>query len=315
MSKRKLIVLTGPTAVGKSDLSVKLAKKINAEIISADSMQIYKYMDIGSAKITEEEMQGVKHHLLSVLDPKEECNAFRYVTLAKAAMEEIFAKGKIPLLVGGTMFYIHALLYDVDFSESNGISPYREELERLAETEGNHQFHERLKEIDPVSYEKIHENNVKRVIRALEYYHDTNSPISSHNEREKQKGSPYDFRYFVLTDDRERIYEKIDARVDLMMEKGLLDEVRALKERGYTRDMVSMQGIGYKELLDHLDNLYSLEEAVRIIKRDSRHYAKRQMTWFRSEKDAIFIDKRDYGSDEDQILEKLLEYIADIKTE
>ncbi len=309
MEKQKLIILTGPTAVGKTALSVQLAQKIHAEIISADSMQIYRHMDIGTAKIKKEEMQGVRHHLIDVLDPSEDCNVFLFSKLAKAAMKDIVSRGKIPLIVGGTGFYIQAVLYDIDFSDAECAGAYRQELERIAKEEGNASLHERLKEIDPVSYETIHENNVKRVIRALEYYHDNGTPISDHNMTERQKESPYDFRYFVLTDDRKKLYDRIDRRVDEMMAQGLLEEVKQLREKGYAKDLVSMQGLGYKELLDHLDGSCDLDEAVRIIKRDTRHFAKRQMTWFRRERDVIFLNKADYAYDDRLILEKMLEYL------
>ncbi|MCR5268341.1 MAG: tRNA (adenosine(37)-N6)-dimethylallyltransferase MiaA [Lachnospiraceae bacterium] len=309
MEKQKLIILTGPTAVGKTALSVQLARKINAEIISADSMQIYRHMDIGTAKIKKEEMQGVRHHLIDVLDPSEDCNVFLFSKLAKAAVKDIVSRGKIPLIVGGTGFYIQAVLYDIDFSDAECAGAYRQELERIAKEEGNASLHERLKEIDPVSYETIHENNVKRVIRALEYYHDNGTPISDHNMTERQKESPYDFRYFVLTDDRKKLYDRIDRRVDEMMAQGLLEEVKQLREKGYAKDLVSMQGLGYKELLDHLDGSCDLDEAVRIIKRDTRHFAKRQMTWFRRERDVIFLNKADYAYDDRLILEKMLEYL------
>ncbi|MBO4902538.1 MAG: tRNA (adenosine(37)-N6)-dimethylallyltransferase MiaA [Lachnospiraceae bacterium] len=308
--KQKVIILTGPTAVGKTELSLKLAKRIGAEIISADSMQVYRYMDIGTAKLKKEEMQSVPHHLIDILEPDEPCNVYRFVQMAKEKMQDIFSRDHHVLIVGGTGFYIRALLYDTDFSETGGDETYRKELEEMALTEGKTALHERLKEIDPVSYETIHENNVKRTIRALEYYHDTGEPISKHNERERQKSSPYDFCYFVLTDDRGKIYAQIDRRVDRMMEQGLLAEVQSLKDMGYTADLLSMQAIGYKELLSYLDGVYTLEEAVRIIKRDSRHYAKRQMTWFKAEKDAVFIDKAAFGYDEERMLEKMSEYIA-----
>ena len=311
MMKQKLIVLTGPTAVGKSALSVKLAQKIDAQIISADSMQVYKYMDIGTAKVTKEEMQGIPHYLISVLDPKEEFNVCRFVSLAKEAVKSITAQGKIPLIVGGTGFYIHALLYDTDFSDSSGKTDYRSELETMQDTT----LHEKLSAVDPVSAETIHPNNRKRMIRALEYYYETNSPISLHNQMQRQKESPYDFRYFVLTDERQKVYERIDARVDQMIDNGLVNEVKRLQEMGYNREMVSMQGIGYKEILDHLQGQYDLSEAVRIIKRDSRHYAKRQMTWFRREKDVIFINKKDYAYDDEKILSELLKNISNINTE
>lgn len=309
MDKQKLIILTGPTAVGKTALSIKLAQKIGAQIISADSMQIYKYMDIGTAKITPQEMQGIPHYLVDLLEPEDACNVYRFVELAKEAIKDISAKKSIPLVVGGTGFYIRALLYDTDFSETEGTGAYRAELEKMAEEIGNHAMHEMLREIDPVSYETIHENNVKRVIRALEYYHDTNGPISKHNEREHSKESPYDFRYFVLTDDRETIYRNIDRRVALMMEAGLVEEVKGLLKRGCSREMISMQGIGYKQLIPYLEGEYPLERAVELIKRDSRHYAKRQLTWFRREKDVIFLDKRDYDHDDEKILQKMLEYL------
>ena len=310
MTRQKLIVLTGPTAVGKTALSVKLAKQIDAEIISADSMQVYRYMDIGTAKVTPEEMQSVPHHLISVLDPKEEFNVCRFVQMAKEAIKTIADKGKIPLIVGGTGFYIHALLYDTDFSGSSGKTDYRLELEAMSDEV----LHAKLAAVDPVSAETIHAHNRKRVIRALEYYHETNSPISLHNAKERQKDSPYDFRYYVLTDERQKVYARIDTRVDRMIEDGLVDEVKNLQDMGYDRDLVSMQGIGYKEILDHLQGKYDLQEAIRIIKRDSRHYAKRQMTWFRREKDVRFIDRQAYGYDDDRILAELLKDITNVKT-
>lgn len=305
MTKQKLIVLTGPTAVGKSDLSIKLAKKIDAEIISADSMQVYRYMNIGTAKIKPEETEGIVHHMISVLDPGDDFNVCRFVEMAKESIKDITKRGKIPLIVGGTGFYIHALLYNVDFSSSAGKTEYRSELEKRTDQE----LYEELKKVDPLSCESIHMNNRKRVIRALEYYHETSSPISLHNETERMKESPYDFRYFVLCDERAKVYARIDSRVDQMIKEGLLDEVKQLEDMGYTRDMVSMQGIGYKEILDHFHGDYDLEEAIRIIKRDSRHYAKRQMTWFRREKDVIFINKQDYGYDDEKVLSELLKNI------
>ena len=309
MEKKKLIILTGPTAVGKTDLSLKLAKKIDAEIISADSMQVYKYMDIGTAKIPNDSMQGIPHHLIDLIDPTEEWNVYRFAQMAKEAVHEIYKKEKIPLVVGGTGFYIQALLYDIDFTDNEGDKSYRHELEAFALREGNHALHEKLNEIDPESYQTIHENNVKRVIRALEYYHEHLGPISTHNKTERQKESPFDFRYFVLTDEREKLYSQIDLRVDQMMDAGLLDEVKKLKEMGYTKELVSMQGLGYKELFDYLDGVYDLNEAIRIIKRDTRHFAKRQMTWFRRERDVIFLNKRDFNYDDDLLLEKLMEYL------
>ncbi len=302
--KKKLIILTGPTAAGKTALSIKLAQKYNAEIISADSMQVYRSMDIGSAKIKPEEMQGVAHHLIDVLNPDEEFNVFRFKQMAVQALNDIYSRGKLPIIVGGTGFYIQALLYDIDFAEDEEIGEYRKMLEEEAAKGNGPKLHEQLRLIDPKSYQSIHANNVKRVIRALEFYHDTGMPISEHNEEQRQKESPYDFCYFVLTDQRDILYERIDRRVDLMMEEGLLQEVEGLKLKGYTEDMVSMQGLGYKELLRYFDHEYDLDEAVRIIKRDTRHFAKRQMTWFRREKNVTFVDKSAF-KDENEVFQYL----------
>lgn len=269
--KKPLIILTGPTAVGKTKLSIELAKAVNGEIISADSMQVYKHMDIGSAKIKKEEMCGVPHHLIDVLEPDEEFHVVRFQEMAKQAMEEIYAKGKVPILAGGTGFYIQAVVKDIDFSKETEKSPVREELEKLAEEKGCEYLHERLQQVDPKSAEKIHANNVKRVIRALEYFELTGKPISLHNEEEAAKESPYNVAYFVLNDVRERLYERIDARVDAMLQEGLVEEVSGLAKKGYTKDMVSMQGLGYKEILSYLDGSYTLDEAVYILKRDTRH--------------------------------------------
>lgn len=305
--KKPLIVLTGPTAVGKTKLSIALAKAVNGEIISADSMQVYKYMDIGSAKIKKEEMQGVTHYLVDVLDPQEDFHVVLFQEMAKQAMEEIYAKGKIPILAGGTGFYIQAVVKDIDFSENTEKSGCRENLERLAKEKGAEYLHQKLQEIDPVSAEKIHANNVKRVIRAIEYYELTGEKISEHNEREAAKESPYNFAYFVLNDSREKLYRQIDKRVDLMLEEGLVKEVETLFRRGYTRDMVSMQGLGYKEILSYLDGTYSLDEAVYILKRDTRHFAKRQITWFKREQDVIWVNKNEFHYDDDKILDFILE--------
>ncbi|MDO5389625.1 MAG: tRNA (adenosine(37)-N6)-dimethylallyltransferase MiaA [Eubacteriales bacterium] len=300
--KKPLIVLTGPTAVGKTALSIALAKQMGCEIISADSMQVYKYMDIGSAKITPQEMDGVAHYLVDVLKPEEEFHVVRFQQMAKEAMEKIYAHEKIPLLVGGTGFYIQALTRDIDFTEGEEDRAYRSSLEQLAQNQGPEALHQMLQQIDPPSAASIHANNVKRVIRALEFYHLNGYPISRHNQQESEKESPYNLVYFVLNDERSHLYERIDKRVDLMMEAGLVDEVRRLRDMGYDRSMVSMQGLGYKELLAWMDGEYSLDEAVRILKRDTRHFAKRQITWFKREKDVIWMNKRDYNYDDNKIL-------------
>ena len=305
MMKKPLIVLTGPTAVGKTALSIALAKQLGCEIISADSMQIYKYMDIGSAKIMPQEMEGVPHYLVDVLKPEEEFHVVRFQQMAKEAMEQIYAHGNIPLLVGGTGFYIQAVTRDIDFTEGEEDRVYRSSLEEIAKTKGPEILHQRLQEIDPPSAASIHANNVKRVIRALEFYHLNGYPISRHNQQESEKESPYNLAYFVLNDERSHLYERIDKRVDLMMESGLVEEVCRLKAMGYDRSMVSMQGLGYKELLAWMDGEFSSDEAVRILKRDTRHFAKRQITWFKREKDVIWMNKPDYDYDDKKILAEM----------
>ena len=309
MIKQPIIVLTGPTAVGKTSLSIKLAKEINGSIISADSMQVYKYMNIGSAKITKEEMSGIKHYLIDILDPKEEFNIFLFKKLAKDAMEEIYSEGKIPIVAGGTGFYIQSLIYDIDFTEDEDNSEIRDKYEQILKEKGKDYLYELLKKVDIKSAESIHMNNTKRVIRALEYYEINKSPISKHNEVESAKESPYNFEYFVLTKNREALYRDIDRRVDIMINNGLIDEVIKLKGMGLNRNYISMQGIGYKEVLDYLDGKTSLEDAIYIIKRDTRHFAKRQLTWFRREKKVTFIDK-DVYKDEESILEYMKELLT-----
>lgn len=311
MKQKPMVILTGPTAVGKTALSIALAKRINGAIISADSMQVYRYMDIGSAKIMPEEMQGIKHYLVDELAPEDEFHVVRFTEMAKAALTEIYDAGKIPIIVGGTGFYIQALLYDIDFTEQECDEEYRSSLAALAEEKGNHYLHEMLRKVDPESAEAIHENNRKRVIRALEFYRHTGKKISEHNEKEHQKTSPYNFAYFVLNDERETLYKRIDARVDAMMEQGLVDEVKKLQEMGCHNGMVSMQGLGYKEILDYLTGHSTLDEAVYIIKRETRHFAKRQLTWFRRERDVIWLNKPEYQYDEEKILEKILAVLSE----
>lgn len=306
MSKKPLIVLTGPTAVGKTELSIQLAKKIGGEIISADSMQVYRYMDIGSAKIHCNEMQGIQHYLIDVLEPFEDFNVTIFQKMCKNALDEIYNKNKIPIITGGTGFYIQSILYDINFSSEDTNNDIRKGLEKKAVTEaGRKELFSYLEKVDPTSAERIHPNNIKRVIRAIEFYEDTGIRISEHNDCEKQKDSFYNSCYFVLTDDRSKLYQRIDQRVDVMIQKGLVNEVEKLKNMGLNRNLVSMQGLGYKEILDYLDGKISLEEAIYIIKRDTRHFAKRQLTWFRREKNVIWIDKTCFNSN-DEVLTFML---------
>ena len=309
MDKLPMIVLTGPTAVGKTALSIALAKAVNGEIISADSMQVYRHMDIGSAKITEEEMQGIPHHLIDVLDPSQDFNVVVFQQRCRECLPGIYGRGHIPILTGGTGFYIQAVLRDIDFTENEENTQYRSYLEQLAQEKGPQYLHEMLKEADPASAQAIHFNNIKRCIRALEYYHLTGERISEHNEQEKAKESAYNSCYFVLNDERGRLYERIDKRVDDMLSKGLLEEVEALRSRGCGRNNVSMQGLGYKEIYAYLEGEITLEEAVYRIKRDTRHFAKRQLTWFRREKDVIWIDKPLFLYDDKKILSYMLEQL------
>lgn len=310
--KPPLLILTGPTAVGKTALSIALAREVQGEIISADSMQVYRYMDIGSAKIRKEEMCGVPHYLIDCLNPEEEFNIYVFQQMAKKAMAQIYANGHVPIVVGGTGFYIQSLIYDILFEEEedDGI---RQKYEQLLTEKGEKYLHDMLEKVDTVSAEKIHFHNNKRVIRALEFYEKNHYPISVHNEMQQHRESPYEFRYFVLNDDREKLYQKIELRVDEMVQNGLIDEVKHLKEMGYHRGMVSMQGLGYKEILDYLDDKITLEEAIYRIKRDTRHFAKRQLTWFRRERDVIWVDKSEIGADTEALLAYMRPYYYSLR--
>lgn len=301
MSK-KILILAGPTGVGKTNLSIKLAKKMNGEIISADSMQVYKYMDIGSAKINKDEMCGIKHHLIDVCEPDEIFNVSFYVDLGKKAIDEILSKNKLPIIVGGTGLYIRSLLYDQKHCTSGEDKEYRDYIYKLAEEKGNKYIHELLKDIDNESYRNIHYNNVKRVVRALEVYHITKKPFSHFKQDKKPI---FDFKYYILNLDREKLYENINKRVDIMIENGLIDEVKCLREKGYTKDLQSMQGIGYKEVFDYLDGITTKEQMIEKIKQNSRNYAKRQITWFKKEENSEFIFKDEKS--EDDILNYIIE--------
>lgn len=306
--KYPLIILAGPTAVGKTDLSIALAKRIHGQIISADSMQVYRGMDIGTAKITREEMQGIPHYLIDVLDPTEDFNVVTFQRMAKDALQTIYASGDIPILVGGTGFYIQALLYDIDFAEQDGDTAIREKYQRMVKEQGADYLHEQLRLVDPPAADEIHAHNVKRVIRALEFYEQTGRRISEHNEEQQDKESPYNYYYFVIHDDRQRLYDRIDRRVERMLESGLIDEVQRLRDSGCTREMVSMQGLGYKEVFAYLEGECSYDEMVYILKRDTRHFAKRQLTWFRREREVIWMDWQAYP-DQERMLDNIMKRI------
>lgn len=295
--KQDLFILAGPTAVGKTDISIKLAQKLNGEIISADSMQIYKHMDIGSAKITEAEKEGVPHHLIDFVSPFDEFSVAEFKEKSKNAIKDIASRGKLPMIVGGTGFYIDSLIFNYDFANTYKDEEYREHLKNLASEHGKEYVHELLKDIDEVSYKKLYPNDLKRVIRALEVFKLTGKTISEFNKEQDIFDIPYNVYYFVLNMDRSKLYERINKRVDIMMEKGLIEEVKSLQNMGCTPDMQSMKGIGYKEILYYLDGKLSLDEAVELIKKGSRHYAKRQLTWFRKDNRVNFIDKDQYKDD------------------
>lgn len=303
MNKIPLIILTGPTAVGKTDLSIKLAKSLDAEIISADSMQIYKYMDIGSAKVTEEEMDGVVHYMIDEVTPDVPFSVSEFQSRSEKYIDEIHAKGKNIIVTGGTGLYLNSLIYDMDFAKSNANSEIREKLEQELKENGIDYMHEKLKSLDEEAANRIHKNNTKRVIRAIEVC------LSGQKMSDFSKDLNYNEKYkpiiIILNRDREVLYDRINRRVDIMLENGLLDEVKSLLKMGYKKDMISMQGIGYKELIKYLDGEYTYEEAVEIIKRDSRRYAKRQITWFKRYQDAKWFDLDKY-----QDVEKLKEDIV-----
>lgn len=302
--KNKILIIAGPTAVGKTNLSIKLAKELNGEIISTDSMQIYKYMDIGSAKITKDEMEGVPHHMIDVVDPSTPFSVAEYKESASKCIDDILSRGKLPILVGGTGLYINAITCNMNFTEAESDNEYRKELEELADEKGNEFIHEMLKDIDPISYKEIHFNNRKRVIRALEVFKLTNKPFSSFNAGDDFYNCPYDVRYYVINMDRAKLYDRINLRVDIMLEQGLIDECIKLKNMGYNSLMQSMQGIGYKEVFYYLDNKISYTEAVEMIKQGSRNYAKRQLTWFRRDPRAIFLNKDELS--EEEVFEKIV---------
>jgi len=301
--EKKLVVIAGPTACGKTEVSVKLADKINGEIISADSIQIYKYMDIGSAKIMPEQMNGIKHYLIDELEPDQEYNVAIFQKKAKEYIKSIYTNNKIPILVGGTGFYINAVIYDNNFENVDSDYKYRKELEKIAKEKGNDFLYDMLKECDFKATETIHQNNIKRVIRALEYYKQTGKTISKHNEEEKQRKSPYNVIFFVLYMDREFLYNKINNRVDKMIKNGLVDEVKMLMDK-YSSDIVSMQGLGYKEIVQYLKGNITFDEAVYILKRNTRRFAKRQITWFKNQCDGIWIDVTKY-KDSKELCDKL----------
>ena len=295
----KLVIIAGPTAVGKSECAVELSKKINGEVISADSMQVYRGMDVGTAKITPEEMQGIRHFGIDILNPDQNYDVTEFVSMAHEAMEQIYADEKIPVLCGGTGFYIQALAYDIDFGDEQVDIDYRKELKKFADKNGTEALHEKLREVDPESAEAIPAGNVKRVIRALEYFKNHGTKISEHNAEERRRKSPYELYFFVLTDERKKLYERIDKRVDRMMDAGFLDEAERIYDLIGDKECTAAKAIGYRELFEYFRGECSLEEAVSKIKQDSRHFAKRQLTWFKRYPEVIWVDRQIYNTIEE----------------
>jgi len=307
--KPPLIILAGPTAVGKTELSLKLARAVGGEVVSADSMQVYRRMDIGTAKLAKEERQGIMHHLIDILEPQEDFHVAAFQSMAKKVFQEIYHRGHIPILVGGTGFYLQAVLYDIDFEEHGCDGDIRRQLEERVLSEGVQSLYKELAGIDPKAAEKIHPNNVKRVIRALEYFRQTGRRISEHNEEQQRRESPYNGAYFVIFMERAKLYERIDERVDTMLAQGLVQEVENLVREGVSENSTAMQGLGYKEFLPYIKGECSLEEAVYILKRDTRHFAKRQLTWFRRERDVLWLDREQYS--EEELLDRMLSVLKD----
>ncbi|HEX2945779.1 MAG TPA: tRNA (adenosine(37)-N6)-dimethylallyltransferase MiaA [Clostridia bacterium] len=300
-----VIVIVGPTASGKTKLSIELAKRINGSIVSADSMQIYRYMDIGTAKPNAIEMAGIRHYMIDEVDPDENFSVARYRECALGYISGIVDEGKRPIVAGGTGLYINSLIYNINFSETICDEELRERLRNEACEKGNAFLYEKLLKIDPEAASRIHENDTKRIIRAIEVYEHTKKTISEHVRESRQVPSPYRYIIFGLDWDREKLYARIEKRIDKMLEDGLADEVKSLADKGYDKGGTAMQGIGYKEILDYLKGTRTLEETVYILKRDTRHYAKRQMTWFRRLEGIKWL-KADENSDFGELSEKII---------
>lgn len=306
--KKHLVVIVGPTAVGKTDTAIKVARKLNGEIVSADSMQVYRYMDIGTAKPAKEEMMGIKHHMIDVVDPDKEYSVADFQRMAKRCIEEIYSKGKLPIVVGGTGLYVNSLVCNLDFTETVSNPELRDMLKKTARERGNDYLHRKLGEVDAETAARLHPNDVKRVIRALEVYYCTGKPISYYHKKSKEGSIPYNPIMIGLRMNRKDLYKRINQRVDAMIEAGLVDEVRRLLEMGCTRDMTSMQGLGYKEIAGYLQGEYSMDEAIEMIKRDTRRFAKRQFTWFRRDDRIFWIDVERYGST-DEVAQVIVKYV------
>ncbi|ONI39808.1 tRNA (adenosine(37)-N6)-dimethylallyltransferase MiaA [Candidatus Epulonipiscium fishelsonii] len=313
MDKIKTILISGPTASGKTSVSIELAKKLNGEIICIDSMQIYRNMDIGTAKVTQEEMQGISHYMIDELYPSQMSDVAWFKDTVKNYINQIHQKNKVPILVGGTGFYINAILYDTEFSEKNSNYEMRNEFREYAFLNGTDKLHDKLKEIDPVSAESIHPNNVKRVARALEYFYETGHTISSHNTTELNKrtsnNSPYNFKFFTLNMDRQILYNKINQRVDIMINAGLLNEAKWLFDQNFDENLTAMKAIGYREFFPYFKGEIDLDTAIEKVKQNTRNYAKRQLTWFKHQANPIFVEVDKFNFEMPLIVKEILKYI------
>jgi len=308
-NKPNIAIIVGPTAVGKTDVSIGAAKALEGEIISADSAQVYKYMDIGTAKISTNEMQGIKHYMIDEVTPDQSFSVAQFRDRADQYIREITGRGKLPIIAGGTGLYINALLNNLEFTKSVGDEDFRQRMQEIADNKGNEYLHEMLKDIDFEAYQRLHANDVRRVIRALEVYEFTGKTISHFQEESKKLPPRYHYAFVGLTMDRQKLYDRINKRVEVMLEKGLIQEVKGLLEMGYSRDLVSMQALGYKEIIQYLEGEISLDEAVFILQRDSRHYAKRQLTWFRRDERIEWFDVDKY-QDRADLVKNIIDYIA-----
>lgn len=301
--------MTGPTASGKTSLAVALAKEIGGEIISGDSMQVYKHMNIGTAKVTEGEKEGIPHYMIDEFEPDQECSVAIFQEKVKGYMNKIYKKGNIPIIVGGTGFYIRAITHDIAFEETDQDTTIRRELMAQANEHGPDYLYEQLKQIDPISAKNIHKNNIQRVVRALEYYKQTGQLISAHNAKEQTRQTPYNLLFFGLNMDRALLYDRIDTRVDQMIEEGLVNEIKSLLDKGYSKTLPSMKGIGYKEFYPYFENKESLESCIQTLKQNTRHYGKRQLTWLRHQANPIWVNVDEFDFNKDKILEVLLKHV------
>lgn len=295
MKKIPLVIITGPTASGKTDLAIQIAQQLNGEIISADSMQIYRYMDIGTAKPAIHERQGIPHHMIDIRNPDEEFNVSLFQKLTTDIIRQIAERGKLPILAGGTGLYISSIIYPMNFTDAVEDPEYRSHLNEMLDQHGSTWLHNHLRRVDPDSAQRLHPNDTRRVIRAMEVFHLTGKTMEAYRQNFADLESPYSTRMYGLLMDRQLLYDRINVRVDRMIESELINEVKGILEKGYSRNLVSMQGLGYKEIVDYLKGLSTQEECINILKRNTRRFAKRQIAWFKREEQIIWLNPMEIG--------------------